>query len=146
MVRRQIITAVLDGWRADKLASGLLYWQPGKHTGSSSGISRVCCELTRIRNSPARYSVNLHMTTRNTLGYADGDLRDILLSLKDEGLTENSMIVIFGDHGFRLAGIRKNTARKIRRTLASHGHFPTKLVSKETPGTFLKVFKTIQTF
>lgn len=53
----------------------------------------------------------------NTLGYADDDLTKFLQELKQEGFTENSMIVIFGDHGFRFAGIRKTLQGKLEERL-----------------------------
>lgn len=53
----------------------------------------------------------------NSLGYADDDLKELLQNLKKEGFTNNSMIVIFGDHGFRFAVIRKTLQGKLEERL-----------------------------
>ena len=105
------------GWlEGDKLASGYCTGSQGTHRIQFRYLQSM---LRAYKNPKFTCTLLCQLThdNENTLGYADGDLRDILLSLKDEGLTENSMIVIFGDHGFRFAGIRKTLQGKLEERL-----------------------------
>ena len=105
------------GWlEGDRIASGYCTGSQGTHRIQFKYLHSM---LRAYKNPKFAFTLLSSLThdNENSLGYADEDLRDLLLSLKKEGLTENSMIVIFGDHGFRFAGIRKTLQGKLEERL-----------------------------
>ena len=49
----------------------------------------------------------------NTVGYADDDLKNILQVMEEESLLENTLLIIFADHGPRFSNFRKTIQGKL---------------------------------
>ena len=49
----------------------------------------------------------------NTLGYADDDLKHILQTMEEESLLENTLLIIFADHGPRFSNFRQTIQGKL---------------------------------
>ena len=49
----------------------------------------------------------------NTIGYVDEDLTTFLQTFQRESFEKNTMLIIFGDHGHRFAGLRKTIQGKL---------------------------------
>ncbi|EDO48202.1 predicted protein, partial [Nematostella vectensis] len=45
----------------------------------------------------------------NAIGHADRDLYNLLLKMKKESFLDSTVVMIFGDHGYRFGGMRKQT-------------------------------------
>ena len=68
------------------------------------------------KNRP-KFSLSCHAEIShsfvNTVGYADDDLKDILQTMKEESLLENTLLIIFADHGPRFSNFRKTIQGKL---------------------------------
>ncbi|PFX24499.1 uncharacterized protein LOC111331587 [Stylophora pistillata] len=54
---------------------------------------------------------------QNTIGYSDDDLKTILQTMENESFLNNTLLIIFGDHGARFSNVRKSIQGKLEERL-----------------------------
>ena len=91
----------------------------GTQSTHNVSIKYLLSLLKRYKNPKFAFLLFSGLThdDQNALGYADEDLTNLLKQLKDNSAMDNSMIVIFGDHGYRFAGLRKTLQGKLEERL-----------------------------
>lgn len=78
-------------------------------------------DFFRAYKQKPKFSFMLHAVIShddlNKIGYVDDDLKRTLQTLERESFLENTILIIFGDHGIRYTGIRKTLQGKLEERL-----------------------------
>ena len=73
---------------------------------------------------------------QNAIGYVDNDLKSILETLEKESFLNNTLLIIFGDHGARFSDLRKTIQGKLEERLPFMSITLPKWFTEKYPGLY----------
>ncbi|KAJ7357526.1 hypothetical protein OS493_024331 [Desmophyllum pertusum] len=102
---------------AEKIINGYCI---GGRAGHNISLEYLLSFLRAYKDKP-KFSLITHSVVShenlNTIGYVDDDLKTILQTLEKESFLNNTLLIIFGDHGIRYSGVRKTIQGKLEERL-----------------------------
>ena len=97
----------------DKLLNGKCINNRPAHNVSLNYLLSFFRSYKNRRNFAFSSHASISHDDVNTIGYADEDLTTFLQTFQRESFENNTMLIIFGDHGHRFAGLRKTIQGKL---------------------------------